>query len=137
MTQVCWRGLLRDARPCATGEKGGKRKDYYFYLRSLFFSSLPFLQSHAAVHLTPVTSRAPASFAGWERKMGLLCSLVSCVLYKRKATVSLALQLFAFVCLSRVLPCPTIVLLRIEYGLLTTIFSAVAIKSTLAPPITT
>ena len=27
-------------------------------------------------HLTPVASRAPASFAGWERKKGLLCSLL-------------------------------------------------------------
>ena len=46
---------------------------------SLLFSSLPFLQSRAAVHLTPVAS--PASFAGWERKKGLLCSLSNIVKY--------------------------------------------------------
>ena len=41
-------------------------------------TSLPFLQSRAAAHLTPVPSRAPASFAGWERKKGLLYSLGKC-----------------------------------------------------------
>ena len=43
--------------------------------QSLLFSSLPFLQSRVAAHLTPVASRAPASFAGWERKKGLHYSL--------------------------------------------------------------
>ena len=40
-----------------------------------------FLQSRTAAHLTPFAS--PASFAGWERKRGLLCSLIRCSTLKR------------------------------------------------------
>ena len=49
-TQVCRRRLLQDTQ-----------------MHSL---------SSAAVHLAPVTSCAPVSFAGWERKEGLLFSLL-------------------------------------------------------------
>ena len=54
------------------------------------------LPRQAAAHLAPVSSRAPASFAGWDREKVLRCSVVKCE--NNLFSVTVMYRVLAFFC---------------------------------------